>query len=318
MNYLKAIVLVLFIALFEGALAQSFPIKPVRIILPYSSGGEGDAVLRAITARLFDKWKQPVLIDFRPGAGSIIGTDMAAKANPDGYTILFTSNGFITSQFGQQPLPYDPASLLPLARATISPLILYVNSQLPIKTLNDLVAYGKPRPRQLMFGSAGIGSSPHLTAELFAAVNGMEITHVPYKGTGPARVDLLGGRLQGYWGTSLIMPSAAETQVRAIAVANSKRLTGFPDLPTTAEMGMPGIVAASWTGFFLPAKVPAELQDRIHADLMEILNTPEFRETILRFRMESATLSREEYAAFLKGEYRKWGDLIRTRNIRIE
>lgn len=245
MNFLKAIVPVLFIALFDQAAAQSFPVKPVRIIVPYAAGGEGDSVARAVAARLSDKWKQPAIVENRAGAGTVIGTEAAAKANPDGYTLLLTSFGFTTIQFGQKELPYDPASLLPLVRVAISPLILYVNPQLPVKTLMEMVAYTKARPGQMMFGSSGNGSSPHVTAELFAAANGMEITHVPYKGTAPALTDLVGGRLHGYWGTLGLMPHAKEGKMRALAVANNTRLIGAPELPTTAETGMPGFLAAS-------------------------------------------------------------------------
>ena len=290
----------------------------MRIIYPYGVGGEGDLVARAIATRLAAKWNQTVLVENRPGAAAVLGADLTSKAAADGYTMLLTSFGYITSQFGSTPLPYDPASLTPVLRVANSPLILYVTGGLPVKSLTEAVAYAKARPAQMMFGSAGIGSSPHLTAELFAADNGVVITHVPYQGSPPAMVDMIAGRIHGYWGTSAQLSHTKEGKIRAIAVANSSRLIAAPSLPTTAEMAMPGFVSASWFGFFLPAKVPADVQEQIQRDLKELLATADLRDAIVRIGLEPATMGRDEFATFLKGELVKWGGIIRSRNIKLD
>ncbi len=318
MKYLRVLLLLLCSLLAQTAFAQAFPNKPVRIIYPYGVGGEGDLVARAIALRLSAKWKQPVIVENRPGAAAVLGADLTARAAPDGYTVLLTSFGYITSQFGSTPLPYDPASLTPLLRVANSPLMLYVSGGLPIKTLQEAVAYAKARPGEMMFGSAGIGSSPHLTAELFAADNGMQITHVPYQGSPPAMIDMMSGRIHGYWGTSAQLQHTKEGKMRTIAVANPTRLIAAPNLPTTAEMGMPGFVSASWFGFFVPAKVPAALQEQIQKDLKDVLATPELRDEIIRIGLEPAMLGREDFAPFLKGELVKWGGIIRSRNIKLD
>lgn len=317
MKRLFALALLGWAALCSAALAQSYPNKSVRIIYPYGVGGEGDLVARALAQRMAAKWKQTVLVENRPGAAGILGADMTSKAAPDGHTMLLTSFGYVTSQFGANPLPYDPASLAPLLRVANSPLMLYVSGPLPIKTLGEAIAYAKAHPG-MTFGSAGVGSSPHLTAELFAVDNGLDIIHVPYQGSPPAMVDLMAGRLQGYWGTSAQMQHTREGKIRVIAVANPTRLIGLPDVPTTAEMGAKNFVAASWFGFFMPAKTPADLQRLAERDLRELMATQELREQIVKIGLEPAVLTSAEFGDFLKAEVVKWGKIIRDKKIKID
>lgn len=306
------------VALSCAVAAQSYPSRMVRILVPYAPGGETDALGRLIAPKLTEKWKQSVVVENRVGGGTVIGTEAAAKADPDGHTLLIASVGFITNQILIANLPYDPASLVPQVLLATAPLILYVNAAVPAKTLKEFIAYGKTRPRELMFASSGNASSPHITAELFASMTGIEITHVPYKGTGPAVTDLLGGQVHAIFSTMTVMPNARAGKLRALAVANKTRLSNAPDLPTAEEAGLPNFTAASWFGLFVQAGVPAALRQRIYSDVRSIADMPEIRERIQQLGLEPSTLNREAYAAFLKAELDKWGGIIRAKNIRLE
>ncbi|MGD9802407.1 MAG: Bug family tripartite tricarboxylate transporter substrate binding protein [Hyphomicrobiaceae bacterium] len=301
-----------------GTAEAQFPNRTVRIIVPYPAGGEGDSSARAVASRLSDKWKQSVVVENRPGASTIIGTQTVATAPADGYTLLLTSFGFTTVQFRKQPLPYDVKALAPIYQVATSPLTLYVTQDLPVKSVDELVAYAKAKPKTLMFASSGIASSPHIGAELFAGQNGIEITHVPYKGTSPAVADLLPGHVHAIWGAPSLMSYVTAGKLRVLAVANAKRLTNHPEVPTTGELGHPNFIAASWYGMFLPAATPADIQDKIYADIKEIGATQGLKDALLKIGLEPSKMTREEFAAFLVAERSKWGDVIKTRNINIE
>jgi tripartite-type tricarboxylate transporter receptor subunit TctC len=305
-------------AISSVASAQSYPSKPVSIIVPYAPGGLTDSVGRLLAARLGEKWKQPVLVENRAGGGTIIGTAAAAKAPADGYTILLTSFGFTTNQILIPNLPYDPASLAPVTLVGTAPNILYVHPSIPAKNPKEVVEYAKAKPKEMMFASSGNASSPHIAAELFASVTGVEITHVPYKGTGPAMTDLLGGRVHAIFDTMQSMPYAKTGKLRPIAVASKRRLTQAPDLPTFEELGVANFTSASWFGFFVPAKTPAQVQRKIYDDVRQILETPDMRDKIVQTGLEPASMTPEEFAAFLKFELDKWGGIIRARNIKLD
>jgi len=306
------------VALSCVAAAQGFPSKMVRIIVPYAPGGETDALGRMIAPKLTEKWKQSVVVENRVGGGTVIGTEAAAKADPDGHTLLIASVGFVTNQVLIPNLPYDSNSLAPQLLLATGPLILYVNAGVPAKNLKEFIAYGKTRPGQLMFASSGNASSPHITAELFASLAGIEITHVPYKGTGPALTDLLGGQVHAIFSTMTLMPNVRAGKLRAFLVANKTRLSNAPELPTAEEAGLPNFTAASWFGLFVQAGVPADVRQRIYTDVRSVATTPEIRGRIQQIGLEPSTLNREEYAAFLKAELEKWGGIIRAKNIRLE
>jgi tripartite-type tricarboxylate transporter receptor subunit TctC len=300
------------------ASAQSHPSKPVTIIVPYAPGGLTDSVGRLIAAALGEKWKTPVLVENRSGGGTTIGTAAAAKAPPDGHTLLLTSFGFTTNQILIPSLSYDPASLAPVTLVGTAPNILFVHPNVPASTAKEVIEYAKAKPREMMFASSGNASSPHIAAELFASVTGVEITHVPYKGTGPAMTDLLGGRVHGIFDTMQSMTYASTGKLRPIAVASKRRLTQAPNLPTFEESGVPDVISASWFGFFIPSKTPAPIQRKLYDDIREILETRDMREKIIQTGLEPASMSREEFAAFLDSELKKWGMIIRARNIKLE
>ncbi len=297
--------------------AQTFPTKTVRIIVPYAAGGESDTLGRLVAQKLTEKWKQPVVVESKPGGGTVIGTEAGAKADPDGHSMLLTSFGFVTNQVLVPNLPYDPASLLPQVMIATAPSVLYVNPVIPARTLKELIDYAKTRPKQMMFASSGNASSPHIAAELFAQLAGIEITHVPYKGTGPALTDLLGGQVHAIFGVGSLMPNVKSGKLRAITVANATRIIAAPDIPTTAESGLPNFTSASWWGIFVPAKVPTDLRQRIYVDIKGILELADMRERIIAAGLEPSSMSRDEFAAFLRSELQKWGGIIRARNIRL-
>lgn len=300
------------------ASSQAYPSKPVVIIVPYAPGGITDVVGRQTAAALSERWKQSVLVDNRPGGGTIVGTAAAAKAPADGYTVLLTSFGFTTNQILISDLPYDPTSFAPVTLVGTAPNVLYLHPTVPARTSREVIEYAKSRPKGALFASSGNASSPHIAAELFASVTGIEMTHVPYKGTGPAMIDVLGGRVDGIFDTMQSMPYAKSGKLRAIAVANAKRLSTAPDLPTFAEQGVTEMVSASWFGFFIPRKTPPEAQKKFYEDVRSVLAPPEMRERVVQAGLESALLTREEFTAFLDAELRKWGRVIRARNIRLD
>ena len=318
MNLLKTWLLALLLGAAGSAGAQAFPGKPIRLIVPYATGGEIDAVSRFLARKMEDKWKQPVVVDNRPGAGSAMGTELAAKSEPDGHTLLITSFGYVTNQILMRNLPYDPNALAPVGRLAIAPNILYVTPAVPAPTLKEVEDYARARPGELSFASSGNASSPHIVAEMFASMTGTTITHVPYKGTAPAVTDLIGGHVKAIFGTMSLMPHTREGKLRAIAVANDKRLTNAPQLPTTAEMGMPALVSASWYGLFVPARVPPAVRQRIAADLREIADSPDTRQRLLEIGLEPAVMDSEQFSGFLRAEHDKWSRVIRERNIKLD
>lgn len=299
------------------AFAQPYPSRPVTILVPYSAGGETDAIARLFAARLTDEWKRTVIVDNRPGGATVIGTGEAARARPDGHTLLLTSFGFTTNRILAPNLPYDPASLAPLTLVSTAPNILYVHPSVPGTSLKDVIQYGKTKPGALLFGSPGIASSPHIAAELLASKAGITITHVPYKGTAPALTDLLAGQVNALLGVMSLMPHAKAGKLKAIAVANERRLSRAPELPTMAESGV-AFTAASWFGFFVQSKTPPEVVDKIFTDIRKTAESADVRAKISEMGLETAATSKEEFSAFLKSELEKWSAIISERNIKAE
>ena len=300
------------------AIAQPYPSRPVSIIVPYAPGGETDVIARIMAARLTEDWKRTVLVENRAGGGTVIGTTDAANAKPDGYTLLLASFGFVTNRLLLANLPYDPASLTPLTLVATAPNLLYVHPSLPAPNLKAFIQLAKSRPGQLLFASPGYASSPHISAELLASMAGYTFTHVPYKGTSPALTDLLGGQVHALMGVMSVMPNVRSGKLRALAVASERRTSQAPEVPTMLEAGGPNFTSASWFGFFVQAKTPPEIAQKIYTDLRTLAATPEIRNRIMGIGLDPTALSKEEFAVFLKAENEKWGAIIRTRNIKLE
>lgn len=304
-----------------SALAQPYPAKPIRLVVPFSAGGGGDVTARVIAAQMATRLGQPIVVEPRGGASAIIGTEIVAKSPPDGYTLLMGQTGPNAINPGLfKKLPYDAIrDFAPIALATSYPYVIAINPSSPATSLKEFIALAKSRSGELSFGSAGVGSSAHLAAELFIRTAGLKMTHVPYKGTSQALADVVGGQLHMTFGdvpsTSSMVKSG---RLRAIAVTGARRSSILAGIPTAAEAGLEGFEASAWLGFFAPAGTPRPIIDQLNAAVAEALKVPEVRERFARDGVELGGGTPEQFAAFLKQEIQKWGGVIRDAGITAE
>ena len=298
-----------------NVLAQSYPAKPIRFVVPYPPGGASDVTARIIGQKLTEAWGQPVVIENRPGANGNIAAEQVAKAPADGYTILMGNVGPNAISPGLYPnLPYDPVtSFAPVTLTTTVPIVLLVSPSLPVKNVKELIAYAKANPNKVNFASAGNGSSNHLTGELFKSTAGIDIVHVPYKGDAPALTDLMGGQISMMFTTVVAaMPHIKSGRLQALAVASGKRIAAMPNLPTVAESGVPGFDSSSWGGILLPAGTPKEIVAKMHAAVKTILAMPDVKVRLNDLGTEIVGNTPEEFSAYIKSETAKWGKVIKT------
>ena len=299
---------------------QFAPTKPVQIIVPYAAGGVTDIVARLIAARLAEKWKQPVVIDNRSGAGTVIGTAAAAKAPGDGHTLLITAFGYTANQILVPNLPYNPQALTPLAMIADSSSYLYIKSALPVNNLAELIAYARANPGKLTFASSGNGSSPHIAAEMLAWRTGIDMIHVPYKGNGPAINDLVGGQVNALFDTVATMSFVKSGKLKVLGIGSLKPIARAPDLVPIAKSGVPELAnftAGGWFGMFLPTSTPLELQKKIYADVQGVLETKDVHDAIYKAGLEPLLMSQADFAAYLKKDLETWGPVIRERKINL-
>ena len=298
---------------------QAFPDHPVQIVVPYVPGGLTDNIARYFANRLKDGWNQPVIVDNKPGASATLGAAAVARAPGDGHTLLLGSVGMATNPLMFKALPYNAADLVPLALVALAPNVLYVHPSVPATNVRELVEWARKNPGALSFASTGFGSSPHLAAELFASAAGIRILHVPYKGTGAAINDFLGGQVKAYFDTMQSMRYAQEGKIRALAVASEKRLADAPDLPTVEESGVaPGVISSSWFGFFAPAAVPMERRTQIADALLSVARDKAAQKQLVEFGLVPVALGPAEYQRFMQSEAARWGAVIKAQNITVE
>jgi tripartite-type tricarboxylate transporter receptor subunit TctC len=296
--------------------AQNYPERVVRIISPYPPGGSVDVMARVLAQKLTEVFGSSVIVEAHTGAGGNTGAEYAAKAEPDGYTLFFTAPGplVINQTLYSKGLGFDPdRDFAPIALFGSTPLVLMVSNDLPAKNVQELITLAKQKPGSINFGSAGIGTTPHLTGELFKSMAGINIVHVPYRGTGPALVDLMAGHIQMFFDllpTSL--PQIKGGKVRAIANAGPTRPEGLPDLPTVAEQGLPGFSATSWWGFVGPAKMPEAVKAKLIEGTKKVLSSPEVIKHMRALSAEPGNAFGKDFAAFMGAEEKKWGDVIRV------
>ena len=298
-----------------------YPTKGIRIIVAYTPAGTTDILARAIGQKFTEAWKQPVIVDNRPGANGNIGTEVAAKSPADGYVLLMGTAGTHGVNPGLYPkLPYDALKdFAPISLAAIVPNILVVHNSLPVKNVQELVTYAKKNPRKLSFGSPGIGSTGHLSSELFKTLAGIDMTHVAYKGSAPTLQDLMGGQIQVVIDNiPPYLPHVKAGKIRALAVTPAKRSPAAPDLPTMAEAGVKGYDAASWFGLLAPAGTPAEIVEKLSEETRRILNLPEVREKLLSLGAQPAGSTPDGFARFIESEIAKWGKVIRSANVTLQ
>lgn len=300
--------------------AQNYPVKPVRLIIPFSAGGAADVPGRIVTQRLGESMRQQVIVDNRPGAGSTIGADAAAKAAPDGYTLFMISNTHFVSAALHKKLAYDSLNdFTPVTQITSAPNVLVVHPSLPARTVKELIALAKARPGQIDYASSGNGSTQHLTGALFASMAGINMTHIPYRGSGPVTSDLLGGQVMvAFPGIAGMLPHIKSGKLRALGVTGAKRSSELPGVPTIAEAGVKGYEMVAWFGVAGPKGLPRDIQMKLHGELLNVLKTPEMQKSLLAVGQEPAWQpSPEQFYDFMKVEAAKWAKVVRDSGAQI-
>ena len=302
--------------------AQSdYPSKPIRIIVQFTPGTSTDIIGRLVAQKLSDAWGQPAIVDNRPGAGAVIGTEAAAKSAADGYTLVMA----VSSAFGINPglvpnLPYDVMRDFALiTNVVLTPQTLIVPANSPARTVKELVALAKAKPRSLNYGSLGSGSTSHLTMELFRSTASIDITHVPYKGSPPAYTDLFSGNIQLMFdAVPAVIPHAKSGKLRALAVGSSMRSPFLPEVPTIAESGYPGFEAVGWIGLAAPAKTPDAVLNKINTEVVKILATQDMKDRLAGLGVTPVGDSRAQFTTFVRSEIAKWGKLIKDANVKAD
>ncbi len=297
-----------------------YPAKAIQLIVPYPPGGSNDVFARAIGTRLTAAWGQPVVIDNRPGGGGSLGAGIVAKAAPDGYTLMLVSSSFTTNAAVQAKLPFDPVKdFSPVTLVGKGPLVLTVTSALPVQSVTELIALAQARAGKLNYASSGPGSINQFATELFKAQAHVQMTHVPYKGMGPATNDLIGGHVEVLFASSpSIMPQVRAGKVRALAVTSPKPSPVVPDLPAIAQVGVPGYSCELWWGMLAPAGTPQEIVGVLNAEINQILATPRMKEFLLREGAEFAPIKPAEYAALIQSEIGRWKKIAKDGGIQPE
>lgn len=300
--------------------AQAYPDRPIRLIVGYAPGGTTDITARVVGPKLTEALGQTVVVDNRPGAGSIVGTDLVAKASPDGYTLLLadTAFGIVPAIYAKQPFD-SLKDFVPIMQIIGMPNLLVVHPSVPAKSVKELVALAKSRPNQLTFGSGGVGTPLHMGGEQLKVATGIDIVHVPYKGAAPAMTDLVGGQLTMIFPTlTLGVPYVKAGRLRALAVTGSKRIAALPEAPTMIESGYASVNATSWFGLVAPAKTPRQVVERLHAEMTRILKQADVRERFEAQYADVVASAPQEFSQFVAGEIAQWKAVAKAGHIRAE
>ena len=304
-----------------AAQAPGYPARPIRMIVPFAPGGGSDVTARILSAKLSERLQQRVVVDNRTGAGGAIGAEIAAKAPPDGYTLLLGS----ASEIALYPavatkVAYDPVrDFAPVALAGDIPFLLVTHPSLPVRDTKGLIALARARPGEINYGSAGNGSTSHLTMAMFGSLTGTRLVHIPYKGSAPATADLVAGHLQAMMGTlPAALPFARSERLRALAVSSARRWPSVPEYPTVAESGVPGFEVILWTGVLAPAGTPREIIAVLEREIAHILTLPDVKESLARQGAEINTAGAAQFATYIKGDLAKWAKVARDANIRVD
>jgi tripartite-type tricarboxylate transporter receptor subunit TctC len=305
-----------------AASAQTYPSKPIHIVVPYSAGGITDVIARALGQRLAEAWKEQVVIENKPTGAGIVGTDSVAKAAPDGHTLLVAADAaFVTAPHIYSKLPYDPLTdFVPITGLGISPQALIVNPSVPVHTLAELVAYGTKNPGKLNYGTFGIGTSGHLNIVLLESMTGAKFTPVHYRGATPALTDTIGGHIQMMIVSIGLVASPWQAgKLTVLGFGSKTRLPEYPDVPTLAESGLPGYEAGSWYGLVAPKGTPREIVDKINKETRRAFDDPAFQKQVLaKSFIYSIVSSSEEFAGRIRADSEKWGKVIRDAHIRVD
>ena len=304
-----------------AAAAQSWPNKPIRWIVPYTGGGITDVVTRVVTQKIATSIGQPIVVDNRPGANSIVGSDLAAKAAPDGYTMVTVIAGYAANvTLYQGKLPFDPRKdLTPVSLAGIAPLILTTNNNFPAKDVRELIAYAKANPGKVNFGSSGIGAAAHLTTELLKQTAGIDMVHVPYKGTAPALTALMANDIQILVDVpSTLMPHVRGGKIKALAMFSGKRIQGAPEVPTFSEAGGPALESSTWVLFMAPGNTPRDIVNRLAQETAKAINESDIKDRFNQIGIEPVGNSPEQAQKFMDAEIAKWAKVITAAGVKPE
>jgi tripartite-type tricarboxylate transporter receptor subunit TctC len=317
----RSVIAVMALAMQSGAHAQQFPTKPVRIVAPFAAGSTIDIIGRIISPRLHEALGQPVIVENRPGAGGMIGVDYVAKSVPDGHTLVIGALGPLAMNPALYPkTPFDPVKdFAAVSLLATGPVVIAVHPSIPAHDIKELVEFARKRPGQLNFGSPGVGSSPHLTGELFKLITKTNIVHVPYKGNAEAITDLIGGQLSMvFTGVPPVVPLAKAGKVRLLATTGKERMANLPDVPTIKEAGITGADVLIWYGVVAPAGTPKDVIVRLNREIVKAMNTPDVRDKFAQQGVDPAASTPEEFAEFIRTEVARWGKVIRTAGIKLE
>jgi len=300
--------------------AAGYPSKYVRFIVPYAPGGSSDILARTLGQKLGDALGQTFVVDNRPGAGSMIGTDIAAKATPDGYTIILSDMPHTINPSMYARVPYDPVKdFSPITVIGVSPMFLFVNPSVPAQSVRDFIALAKAQPGKIAIASGGTGATTHLMAELLQSHAGIRLTHVPYKGAGPALSDVVAGQIPATFTTmATAAPYARSGRLRILAVTSAKRLPAFPEVPTFEESGVPGMIVEHWWGIMAPAGVPRPIIDRLRGEIIKAIASADVRERYAALAVEPRTNTPEEFRALLAADVKRWAKVIKDAGIKLE
>lgn len=318
------VALPLFLACMPSVMAQgaaSYPSKAIRVVVPFAAAGTTDIVARAVGAEMTKAWGQSVLVENRPGAGGNLGSDIVAKAPPDGYTLLVGAVSPQAINVSLYPdIPYNVMrDFEHITLLAAVPNVLEVHPSVPVRTVKEFIEYAKARPGQLSYASSGSGTSIHLSAELFKSMTGIEMVHVPYKGSAPAVTDLLAGRVQLMFDN---LPSSLQQiragKLRALAVTSAKRTSTLPEVPTIAEAGLPGYEATSWFGMHAPAKTPKDIITKIHGTVSRALKSPEMHDRLTSQGADPVGNTPEEFSAFVQAEIQKWAKVVKASGAKVD
>ena len=313
-------VLALALAFAGGASAQQFPTKPVRMIVPFAPGGATDYMARAIAQKMSESIGQPVVVENKPGANAILGTDLVAKAAPDGHTLFLCAFGHATNPYLVAKLPYDTLKdLAPVTLLVTGPLMLIANPSLPANNVKELIAYLKANPDKLNYASGGIGSSQHFAAELMMNMTGTKMTHVAYKGTAPAYVDLLSGATSLMFDNLVTaLPQVKAGKLKALAVTPAQRASQAPEVPTMAEAGLAGYETGIWHGFLTTGGTPKATVERLNKEIVRAVNLPDVKDAFIARGLLPVGNSPGEFDAFIRNEMAKWSKIIKEAGIKAE
>ncbi len=300
--------------------AQAYPSKPIRVVVPFPAGGTSDILARTLGHKLTEEWGQQVVVDNRAGAGANIGAEVAAKAPPDGYTLFVMSTAHTINPSLYSKLAYDPVTdFAPITMLVATSQVLAVHPSVPVKTVREFIAYAKKRPGELNYSSAGSGTQPHLSGELFKTMTGINIVHIPYKGAPPAMTDLLAGQVALTFATApSAVPHVKSGRLTALGVSTAKRIAALPGVPTIAEAGVPGYEAAGWNGLVAPAGTPAAIIDKLNGAFVKILRMPAVASNLSGQGADPDPGTAAELAAYIKSEIVKWAKVVKESGARVD